>query len=144
MATPRFSLHSSWSLLWCTPLANCRTSKRTFTKSREQLKMIPRKSRPARKHVTWLQPLNNQFPPCTRMSKLSHKHYHIDLQAPLLVSERRLVPMARMSGAYLESINLRRLSNSYIVILQNLGKNLMQWLAHLKSSTRPLNCHITS
>lgn len=57
-------------------------------------------------------------------------------------SVKRLGLMEEMFGVFSESINSRRWNNSFFVHQTNHGKNLIKWLQHLKSSTKPLSYHI--
>jgi hypothetical protein len=60
------------------------------------------------------------------MNGLSHKIFPSNIAEFLLVLEKRQVLMEKMFGVFLESINLRKLSNSFIVLQINHGKNLIK------------------
>jgi hypothetical protein len=58
------------------------------------------------------------------MNGLNLKIFLSDIVEFLHALEKRLVLMEKMSGVFLEFINLKRLNNLYTVHQINLGKNL--------------------
>ena len=132
MDIPQCSLHFSWNLQLCMRHANFLISLKIYIKLKE-LKI--------KKLVIWLQLQNNLFLPYIEMNGLNLKIFLSDIVEFLHALEKRLVLMEKMSGAFLEFINLKKLNNLYTVHQINLGKNLIKWLAHLKNSIKLLNYH---
>jgi hypothetical protein len=60
------------------------------------------------------------------MNGLNLRIFLSDIVEFLHALEKRLVLMEKMSGAFLEFINLKKLNNLYTVHQINLGKNLIK------------------
>jgi hypothetical protein len=60
------------------------------------------------------------------MNGLNLKIFLSDIVEFLHALEKRLVLMEKMSGVFLEFINLKKLNNLYTVHQINLGKNLIK------------------
>jgi hypothetical protein len=85
------------------------------------------------KVTIWSQLPSSLSPQCIEVNGSSHKNcQNVTLVHPPALG-RKLALTARMSGVSSESINLKKLSNSFTVHQISHGRNLKRWLAHRKS-----------
>lgn len=68
-----------------------------------------------------LQPQNNQFQPCTEVNGSKNLVFQLNMEVFPHASEKKLVLMVRTTGESSESINLKKLNNSFFVNLKTHG-----------------------
>lgn len=70
-----------------------------------------------------LQHLNNQFLLISMMKFLINNNSHIELEDFQAVLEKKLAPMEKTHGGYLEFINLKKLNNLFYVSQKKVKKS---------------------
>lgn len=98
--------------------ANLEISMKIYIKLKE-LKM-------EKTHFILLLLLNNQSLLCIEMSGLSLVIFHLDMVVSHLALEKKLDLMEEICGVFSESINSKRLNNSFCAHQINLGMSLIR------------------
>lgn len=86
--------------------------------------------------------LNNQYPPFTEENGLMKNPYQSSTVEHLHASERKQVLMGKTLGVFSESINSKKLNNSWLQNQRTLGKCTNKWWKFPNNSCKLLSFHI--
>lgn len=114
------------------------TLKKIFTKSKVENNKLKEKIAVM---LTWLPLQNNPFLLCIEVNGLKKPVSQLNMEVFQPVSEKKLVPMEKTTGVFSESINSKKLNNSFFVNLKTLGKFMKKWSLYLKNSIKLFNFH---